>query len=485
MAVTTNESTAPAKAAWIGLILGPLLLLECLFTEPPAGLSSAAWATIGLTLLMATWWSTEAIPIPATSLLPILLIPALDIDSLNAATAPYANPTIYLFLGGFVLGLAMERWNLHKRIALMTLLAMGSKPSRQIAGFMIATAFLSMWVSNTATTIMMLPIGLSVIGMLTGGKETGKADHERFATALLLAIAYAASIGGISTLIGTPPNALLAAFLADNYDVQIGFGQWMLLGVPVAIIMLAFTWWWLTRGGFNLAGHDSTQLIRSELAELGPLSRGEKLVALVFVVTALAWVFQPLIAGWLPGVNDTSIAIAAALALFIIPVDSKQRVFLMDWESASKLPWGVLLLFGGGLSLAGVIRSTGLAEWIAQSLGALGALPVIAMIGVVVLVIIFLTEVTSNTATAAAFLPLLGALAVSQGMPAELLAIPAAIAASCAFMMPVATPPNAIVFGTGHMKIQSMIKAGFALNLFGVVLVTLICYLLVGRIWAH
>jgi sodium-dependent dicarboxylate transporter 2/3/5 len=485
MAVTTNESTAPAKAAWIGLILGPLLLLACLFTEPPAGLSSAAWATIGLTLLMATWWSTEAIPIPATSLLPILLIPALDIDSLNAATAPYANPTIYLFLGGFVLGLAMERWNLHKRIALMTLLAMGSKSSRQIAGFMIATAFLSMWVSNTATTIMMLPIGLSVIDMLTGGKDTGKADRERFATALLLAIAYAASIGGISTLIGTPPNALLAAFLADNYDVQIGFGQWMLLGVPVAIIMLAFTWWWLTRGGFNLAGHDSTQLIRSELAELGPLSRGEKLVALVFAATALAWVFQPLLAGWVAGVNDTSIAIAAALALFIIPVDSKQRVFLMDWESASKLPWGVLLLFGGGLSLAGVIRSTGLAEWIAQSLGALGALPVIAMIGVVVLVIIFLTEVTSNTATAAAFLPLLGALAVSQGMPAELLAIPAAIAASCAFMMPVATPPNAIVFGTGHMKIQSMIKAGFALNLFGVALVTLICYLLVGMIWAH
>lgn len=485
MAVTTNESTAPAKAAWIGLILGPLLLLACLVTEPPSGLSSTAWATIGLALLMATWWSTEAIPIPATSLLPILLIPALGIDSLNAATAPYANPTIYLFLGGFILGLAMERWNLHKRIALMTLLAMGSKPSRQIAGFMMATAFLSMWVSNTATTIMMLPIGLSVIAMLSGENKTSETDRERFATALLLAIAYAASLGGIATLIGTPPNALLAAFLADNYDVQIGFGQWMLLGVPVSAMMLIFTWWWLTRGGFNLSGHDSTQLIRSELAELGPLSRGEKLVALVFVVTALAWIFQPLIADWVSGVNDTSIAIAAALALFIIPVDTKKRVFLMNWESAGKLPWGVLLLFGGGLSLAGVIRSSGLAEWIAQSLGALGALPVIAIIGVVVLVIIFLTEITSNTATAAAFLPLLGALAVAQGMPAELLAIPAAIAASCAFMMPVATPPNAIVFGTGHMKIQSMIKAGFALNLFGVVVVTLACYLLVGLIWAH
>ena len=485
MADSTTAAAAPAKAAWIGLLLGPLLLLACLLSTPPAGLSDTAWAAVGLTLLMATWWSTEAIPIPATSLLPILLIPALGIDSLNAATAPYANPTIYLFLGGFILGLAMERWNLHKRIALMTLLAVGSQPSRQIAGFMLATAFLSMWVSNTATTIMMLPIGLSVIALLAGERDAGDSERERFATALLLAIAYAASVGGIATLIGTPPNALLAAFLAENYDVQIGFGQWMLIGLPVSILMLAFIWWWLTRGGFQLSGHDSGELIRSELAELGPLSRGEKLVALIFVLTALAWVLQPLIAQQIPGVNDTSIAIAAALALFIIPVDAKRRVFLMNWESAGKLPWGVLLLFGGGLSLAGVIRSTGLAEWIAQSLGALSVLPVLAMIGVVVLVIIFLTEVTSNTATAAAFLPLLGALAVAQGMPAELLAIPAAIAASCAFMMPVATPPNAIVFGTGHMRIQSMIKAGFALNLIGVVLVTLVSYLLVGLIWSH
>ncbi len=485
MADSTTAAPAPAKAAWIGLLLGPLLLLACLLSTPPAGLSDNAWAVVGLTLLMATWWSTEAIPIPATSLLPILLVPALGIDSLNAATAPYANPTIYLFLGGFILGLAMERWNLHKRVALMTLLAMGSKPSKQIGGFMLATAFLSMWVSNTATTIMMLPIGLSVIALLAGEKDAGDSERERFATALLLAIAYAASVGGIATLIGTPPNALLAAFLAENYDVQIGFGQWMLIGLPVSIMMLAFIWWWLTRGGFQLSGHDSGELIRSELADLGPLSRGEKLVALVFVLTASAWVLQPLIAQQIPGVNDTSIAIAAALALFIIPVDVKQRVFLMNWESAGKLPWGVLLLFGGGLSLAGVIRSTGLAEWIAQSLGALSALPMLAMIGVVVLVIIFLTEVTSNTATAAAFLPLLGALAVAQGMPAEMLAIPAAIAASCAFMMPVATPPNAIVFGTGHMRIQSMIKAGFALNLIGVVLVTLVSYLLVGLIWSH
>lgn len=238
MAEALAPTPAPAKAAWTGLLLGPLFA-ACLLSEPPAGLSTGAWATVGLTLLMATWWSTEAIPIPATALLPILLIPALGIDSLNTATAPYANPTIYLFLGGFVLGLAMERWNLHKRIALLTLLAMGSQPSRQIAGFMLATAFLSMWVSNTATTIMMLPIGLSVIGLLAGERNCADQEAERFATALLLAIAYAASVGGIATLIGTPPNALLAAFLNDSYGVQIGFGQWMLIGLPVSVLMLA------------------------------------------------------------------------------------------------------------------------------------------------------------------------------------------------------------------------------------------------------
>lgn len=430
---------------------------------------------------MAVWWSTEAIPIPATSLLPILLIPLLDIDTLAKATAPYANPTIFLFLGGFLLGLAMQRWNLHKRIALATLLAVGNQPSRQIAGFMIATAFISMWVSNTATSIMMLPIGLSVIGLLIAGSE--EKEGARFAVALLLGIAYSASVGGIATLIGTPPNALLAAFMRENYDVQIGFGQWMLLGLPLSVGMLIFIWWSLTRGGFRLAGGDSRGLLEKEMAALGPMSRAEKMVAVVFVLAAAAWIFQPLLADYIDGVNDTSIAMAAAIALFLIPVDLHKRVFLMDWEQANKAPWGVLL-FGGGLSLAGVIGASGLAEWIASSLGAFDALPLLAMIALVVTVIIFLTEITSNTATAAAFLPLLGALAVAQGLSPEMLAIPAAVAASCAFMMPVATPPNAIVFGTGQLPIQAMIKAGFVLNLFGVLLVSLLCYGLVGWIWA-
>ena len=305
----SSQSRGAVLAAWIGLILGPLLLLACILTDPPGGLSEKAWLTVGLAALMAVWWSTEAIPIPATSLLPILLIPLLDIDTLAKATAPYANPTIFLFLGGFLLGLAMQRWNLHKRIALATLLAVGNQPSRQIAGFMIATAFISMWVSNTATSIMMLPIGLSVIGLLIAGSE--EKEGARFAVALLLGIAYSASVGGIATLIGTPPNALLAAFMRENYDVQIGFGQWMLLGLPLSIGMLVFIWWSLTRGGFRLAGGDSRGLLEKEMAALGPMSRAEKMVAVVFVLAAAAWIFQPLLADYIDGMNDTSIAMAA------------------------------------------------------------------------------------------------------------------------------------------------------------------------------
>jgi sodium-dependent dicarboxylate transporter 2/3/5 len=466
----------------IGLVLGPLFLVLTLVLPAPNGMSEAAWAAAGLMLLMATWWSTEAIPIPATALLPILLVPALGLGSVKEATAPYANPIIFLFLGGFTLGLAMQHWNLHRRIALHTLRSVGAKPRRQIAGFMMATAFLSMWVSNTATSIMMLPIGLSVIAMMSSGESEGQ---RRYATALLLAIAYSASIGGIATLIGTPPNALLAAYLSENQGVSIGFAQWMMIGVPVSVAMLTLTWWWLTRTDFGLAAEgNSGALIQDELRALGPLQRGEMLVAVVFVLTATAWIFRPLLADErMPWLSDTGIAIAAAVAMFLIPVNVKERVFVLDWETAQSIPWGVLLLFGGGLAMAGVISSSGLAEWIAESLSVAGHLPAIVMIVLVAGVIIFLTEVTSNTATAAAFLPLLGALAISQELSPLLLTVPAAIAASCAFMMPVATPPNAIVFASGHMKIQDMIRAGFALNVLGIIVVTIASYLLLGLVF--
>jgi sodium-dependent dicarboxylate transporter 2/3/5 len=449
---------------------------------PPEGMSAAAWSALGLMLLMAVWWATEAIPIPATAMLPVILVPALGLGNLREAAAPYADPVIFLFLGGFMLGIAMQRWRLHERIALITLLAVGTVPRRQVAGFMAATAFLSMWVSNTATTIMMLPIGISVIAMI---RDTDETEVKRFATALLLAIAYAASIGGIATLIGTPPNALLAGYLSSTHGIQVGFAQWMLMGVPVSAAMLVIAWLWLTRGGFNIdAGSIGAASLRQRLAALGVMSRGEKLVAAVFSATALCWITQPLLERTVaPWISDTTIAITAAVAMFLIPVEWKKREFVMDWSATRDIPWGVLLLFGGGLSLAAVISRSGLADWLAQSLNVFGALPVILMVAVVVLVIIFLTEVTSNTATAAAFLPLLGALAVSQGVSPLLFAVPAVIAASCAFMMPVATPPNAIVFATGHLRIQSMIRAGFALNLAGIVVVTGVSYLLLGWVF--
>lgn len=479
MSVTTADNSQPGGfplTRVLGLLVGALLLLMTIVLPAPGEMSEMAWKASGLMLLLAAWWSTEAIPIPATSLLPIVLIPALGLGTVSQATAPYANPTIFLFMGGFVLGLAMQRWNLHKRIALKVLLTVGSKPSQQIGGFMIATGFISMWVSNTATAIMMLPIGLSVISMYEGDKPEAV---RKYAVALLLGIAYAASIGGIGTLIGTPPNALLVAFLASEYDIHIGFGQWMLIGVPIAVLMMLVVWQLLANKDFGLdANNNSNDLLRKQLADLGSMSRGEKLAGIMFLLTAAAWICQPLLAKSFPWLNDTVIAVASAIIMFMIPVDIKKREFLMNWETASTMPWGVLLLFGGGLSLAAVITSSGLAVWIAQSLGIFGTLPTLGMVLLITVVILFLTEITSNTATAAAFLPLVGALALAQDVSPILYAIPAAVAASCAFMMPVATPPNAIVFGTGHMKISDMITAGFKLNLAGVVIVGVMTYYL-------
>lgn len=479
MSEITADNSQPggiSTTRLVGLLVGALLLLMTVLLPAPGDMSDAAWKAAGLMMLLAAWWSTEAIPIPATSLLPVVLIPALGLGSVGQATAPYASPIIFLFMGGFVLGLTMQKWNLHRRIALTVLLAVGSKPSQQIGGFMIATGFLSMWVSNTATAIMMLPIGLSVLTMFENEKPEAV---RKFATALLLGIAYAASLGGIGTIIGTPPNALLVGYLAENHDIHIGFGQWMLLGVPISLLMLAAVWFLLTRRDFGLAAkNNSRELLRQQLHDLGPMSRGEKLAGITFLITAAAWIFQPLLSNTFPWLNDTVIAIASAVIMFLIPVDLKKRQQLMDWETASTMPWGVLLLFGAGLSLAAVITSSGLAVWIAEAMTVLGMLPTLGMVLLIVTVIIFLTEVTSNTATAAAFLPLMGALALAQDVSPLLYAVPAAVAASCAFMMPVATPPNAIVFGAGYMKISDMINAGFKLNLIGIAVVGVLTYYL-------
>lgn len=480
-----EDATAPHPLPLrprIGLILGPLLLAVVLLIPAPEGLSPAGWRTVAVGGLMAVWWVTEAIPIPATALLPLVLFPTLGVSGINEAAAPFANPLVFLFLGGFVLALAMQRWELHRRIALNIVRAVGTRPHNLVLGFMLATAFLSMWVSNTATAVMMLPIGLSVIDLVLRGQADHDPGHSPFAICLMLGIAYGASIGGLGTLIGTPPNALLAGFLLETYGVEIGFAQWMMVGVPLVAVTLPLTWLVLTRLVFPIRLREipgGREMIDGELRALGPLSRAETWVGAVFVATALAWITRPLLEDAVPGLSDTSIAIASALVLFAVPVNLRRGEFLMSWEWAERLPWGVLLLFGGGLSLADAVRATGLAEWIGAALGGLGGWPTVALVLVVTTLVIFLTELTSNTATAAAFLPVVAALAVGLGENPLLLAVPTALAASCAFMMPVATPPNAIVFGSSFITVPQMARAGLVLNLLFVAAITLLTYTLV------
>jgi sodium-dependent dicarboxylate transporter 2/3/5 len=369
----------------------------------------------------------------------------------------------------------MERWGLHKRIALKTMLYAGSKPSVQILAMMLVTAFLSMWMSNTATAVMMLPIALSVIHLV---KERDS-SNEAFGKALLLSIAYGASIGGIATLIGTPPNALMAAYLADSYQIEIGFATWMAVGLPLSVTMLFITWFWLTKVSYKVdnldAEVDTKSLFKKQLDKLGDMSRAEKGVLAVFIFAALSWIFRPLLGDWTGlKISDTSIAIAAALLLFVITADKKTGERILDWDSAAKVPWGILLLFGGGLTLASQIKSSGLATYIANLLVSADTIPLVVSVLLVAGLITFLTEITSNTATAAGFLPLLGPVAESITGTPLVWVIPAAIAASCAFMMPVATPPNAIVFGSGEIKMRDMIRAGFVLNVVAIVLITVL-----------
>jgi len=486
MSMLEKEPIISLNSRYLGLIVGPLVLLITLVLPPPLeGLTITAWHTVGLATFMAIWWVSEAAPIPVTAFLPIILSPLLGIVSIKEATAAYANPLIFLFLGGFLLSIAMEKWNLHKRVALLAMLTVGNKPAHQIGGLMAVTAFLSMWMSNTATAVMMLPIGMSIISIVCGEKRD---KNPTFASALLLGIAYSASIGGLATLIGTPPNALLAAYLSTSYNMELGFGEWMIVGLPLSMMMLGLTWVWLTKFAYKLPETqegDATALLREQLKSLGKLSKGEKWVAFIFVCAALSWIFRPLLVKLtgLP-INDTGIAMFAALLLFVIPVDLKKQEFVMDWGSTKNLPWGILLLFGGGLSLAVQIKSSGLADFIGDSFSATSAMPIIAVMLIITAAIIFLTEVTSNTATAAGFLPLLGPIAIAMGESPAMLAIPAALAASCAFMMPVATPPNSIVFASGQLRISEMMKAGFILNIIGVFLITGISYTVAASVFS-
>lgn len=480
MTATSTQASAPGGNAdagadgpagrrqWVGLALGLGALLLTLVLPPPEGLSPEGWRTAGAGLLMAIFWITEPLPIPVTALLPLVLFPVLGLGDIRTTTAPYANPIIFLFLGGFVIAMAMQRWGLHRRIAIALLGRLGTRPTAIVAGFLLSSALVSMWVSNTATALMMLPIAMSVVQLRPAGGPATRERHD-FTIALMLSVAYGATTGGMATLIGTPPNALLAAYLGEVHQITIGFGQWMLIGVPVAAVSLVFVHVVLTRVMFSLGTAElpgMAALIAEERSRLGTVGRGERVAAIVFVLTAAGWVFQPLLARVVPLVSDTSIAIAGALVLFLVPVNRAGGDHVMTWEATRDLPWGVLLLFGGGLSLAGNIETHGLATYLGGLAQALDTLPTLVVLMVVTFGILLLTELTSNTATAATFLPIAGALALSLGENPMLFLVPTALAANCSYMLPVGTPPNAIVYGSGVVPLSQMIRAGFLLNVF-------------------
>lgn len=441
-------------------------------------MSEDAWKTAAVAVLMATWWITEAIPIAATSLLPIVLLPVLGIAPIGDSTAPYANPLIFLFMGGFIIAIAMQSWDLHRRIALRIINFVGVKPSSIIIGFIIASAFLSMWVSNTATALMMLPIALSVLHF-TDQKTTDKPAVTNFEIVLVLAIAYACNIGGIATLIGTPPNALFAGFMLENYSVEISFVNWMIIGIPLILVLLPIMYVVLAKFVFPIKLKElpgGKNVIENQLKSIGKITIPEKRVAIVFTVTAVLWIFRPLISNLIAGLSDAGIAIAAGVALFILPSGHKKGEKILQWQDMRNLPWGILILFGGGLSLAMAISSSGLAAWIGESVRSLEAFPMILLVLSVILIVVFLTEITSNTATTAAFLPILASTAIGMGQNPMMFIIPATISASCAFMLPVATPPNAIIYGSGKVSIPQMAKSGLWLNIIISFLLTIVSY---------
>ncbi|MEM7603056.1 MAG: SLC13 family permease [Verrucomicrobiota bacterium] len=484
---------------WLGIVAFSLMwLFGNVDPENPLVGKMAAIA-----LLMAIWWITDAIPLAATSLIPLVMFPLLGIMKGRDIAPVYVNYIIFLFIGGFLIALAMERWNLHRRIALTIVSIVGSEPSRLVLGFMIATAFLSMWISNTATAIMMLAIGLAVIKQAE--ISFGKEDTANLSVALLLGIAYGASIGGIATLVGTPPNLALVRLFELSFPeataggFQFSFGQWMLFGVPLSLAMLVFTWLILTRVAFRSPKHLTldAEILKKERESLGRISYEEIVVGVVFCLTAALWIFRKdlrigdfMIPGWsaaLPCgdlIDDGTIAITMALTLFLIPARREDEQTgshggILDSEVFRKIPWHIILLFGGGFALAKGFQVSGLSEWVGSYFTHLEGAPNWLLVGAIAGGITFLTELTSNTATTEMILPLLASVSTAAKIHPLILMIPAAVAASCAFMMPVATPPNAIVFASGKIRIAQMVKAGILINLIGIVMVTLV-FLLLG-----
>lgn len=483
----------------IGFILGIALFILILILPDSPALPPEAKRSAACAVLMAVWWITEAIPIPATALLPLILYPLLKIMNAKQAAVPYADENIFLFMGGFFIAMAMQRHNLHKRIALNIIMILGTSPRKIVLGFMVATAFLSMWISNTATAMMMLPIGLAVIDHVrnsAGNEFQGEKTDFNFGVTLMLGIAYSASIGGVGTLVGTPPNIVFAGMVRSLFPdrPEIGFFQWMSVGLPIVMVFIPITWLYLVHIGAPIRKDKmikSKSVIREEILKLGKMNRGELYTLIVFCATALAWIFRTditigtfKIPGWtnLLGVekwvHDSTIAMIGAMLLFITPSEIKKYQFVLDWEWAKRIPWGILLLFGGGFALASSFQATGLDTWIGGVFHSLPSISIFALIVFTCLFLTFLTEITSNTATITMMLPVLAALALSMKINPFIIMIPATISTSFAFMMPVATPPNAIVFGSEYITIPKMAKVGFVLNLIGVVIVTLAMYLL-------
>ncbi|MDR5656996.1 DASS family sodium-coupled anion symporter [Halodesulfurarchaeum sp. HSR-GB] len=497
-----SEATSYNRRQQIGLGLGPALFVLTHLFVTPAGLQPAANAVLASTLWIATWWVTEAAPIPVTSLLPIVLFPVCGVTSAEGATAPYANPIVFLFLGGFLVALAIERWGLHRRIALKLLVRFGTDSRRLILGFMLITAFLSMWLSNTATAMMMVPIGMGVVAQRQALREptqanpladrtadvldAGSVEQSNFGTALLLGIAYAASIGGVATLIGTPPNAILAGVARAQLGIQIGFVEWMQFGLPLAVSFLLVTWVLLLR----LVPPEETVLptgheqIRSELHALGPMGTGERRVVAVFLFLVLGWLLRPFVLEPLvPGLTDTVIAVVAGILVFLVPVDLRRGEFLLRWQDTTRVPWGVLVLFGAGFSIANAFQVSGLSAWIAGHFVGLRGVEFVWVLLAIATLVVFLSEIASNSATASLFIPIMAGLGAALLVSPLALMATVSVAASFAFMLPVATPPNAIVFGSGYLTIPDMARVGFWLNLVGIAFLTVASSLWLPVVW--
>jgi sodium-dependent dicarboxylate transporter 2/3/5 len=479
---------ARARYQDIGIYAGPALCLLMLWIGPQGGLEEPAWRTAALGLWMAVWWATEARPVGVTAFIPLIFFAPLGITTLHKAAAHYANPILYLYMGGFLIALAMQRWDLHKRIALTLLTVSGTNGRSLVGGFMITSALLSMWMTNTSTTMMLLPIVSSVIAVMADTvKGIDETERKNFQLCLLLGTAFGATIGGVATLVGTPPNAFLAAFLTDNYGIEISFARWMLVGVPVTLVMLPLCWLVLTRFVYPISFETSAEtqeLLKNLKASLGAPSTAERRVGIVFLCVVVGWMTRPWLTRFLPieGLSDPGIVMAAAFVMFLIPAGGKGTLRLLNWQQTKELPWEILILFGGGLSLAASVSETGLAHWLGSALVPLGTFGIAAIVVGAVILVIFLTELTSNLATTATLLPVLAALALELGVSPITLTVPVALAASCAFMLPVATPPNAIVFGSGMITIPQMARAGLVMNILGIILLSLVALFLAPQI---